>query len=107
MWFYIGSTLVVSVLGVMCNHVSLSLCKLSFFLVVPFLKVRFIFNVTTWLTLLVIDLFLYLCVLGLSTLVPVFFFTSGISFECASGASSLIVPISIIDIFPVSGCYIS
>ena len=59
----------------------------------------------TWLILLVLDLVLYLCVLGLSAMVPVFYFPiSGISRGCDSRVYSLIVPIPIFDIFPVSGC---
>ena len=53
-------------------------------------------NLATWLTFLVIDLVLYLCVLSLSTMVPVFgiFPTTGISWTCATDVFSLIVPIS-------------
>ena len=77
-----------------------------FFLSVLSERFRCILNVVMWLTLLVLDLVLYFCVLILSTLVPVFgvFPTSGISWGCASGVASLIVTIFIFDIFPVSGC---
>ena len=61
-------------------------------------------NMFSWLTLSVIYMVFYLCVMGISTLMTVFFFTSGISWSCDSGVSSLMVPILIIDIFPVSGC---
>ena len=54
-------------------------------------------NVVTWLTLLVLDMLLYLCILFISNLVSVFgvCFTFGISWGCVSDVSSLIVPILI------------
>ena len=57
-------------------------------------------NVVTWLTLLVLDMVLYLCVLRLYTLMPVFvtFSTYGISWSCTSGVPSLSMLILIFDI---------
>ena len=54
-------------------------------------------NVVTWLTLLVIDLVLYLCVPVLYTIMSLFGVssTSGITWFCGSGVSAFIFPILI------------
>ena len=59
----------------------------------------------TWLTFLVPDMVLYLCVLGLYNMVTVFgiFSTSWNSWGCASGVSALIVP-TLILLFSCFGC---
>ena len=54
-------------------------------------------KMVTWLTLLVLDLVLYLCVLVLSNLISLFgvFSTSEITRVCASGVPAFIFPILI------------
>ena len=51
-------------------------------------------NVVTWLTLLVLDLILYLCVPVLFTLMSLFcgFYTSGIAWGCGFVVSAFIFP---------------
>ena len=63
-------------------------------------------KVVTWLTLLVLDLVLYLYVLVLSTLMSLYgvFSTYWITRGCASGVSAFIVPILVYDDFPFSWC---
>ena len=56
-------------------------------------------NVVTWLTILVLNMVLYLCVLVIYNLVQVFYlFTYVISWVWDSGVSALIVPILFFDI---------
>ena len=54
-------------------------------------------NIVTWLTLLVLDLVLYFCVLVLYNLISLsgVMSTSEITWGCASGVSGFISPISI------------
>ena len=51
-----------------------------------------VLNVVTWLTLLVLDLVLYLCGPFLSIIMSLFcgFSTSGITWGCASGVSAFL-----------------
>ena len=63
------------------------------------------FNVVTWLTLLVLDLVLYLCVPVLYNLMSLFFglSTSGITWGCGSGVPDFIFPVLIFENFPIFG----
>ena len=67
----VGYTLVVSFWG-LCEHGSLSLFEVHFSIGSIGKSLGGFLNVVTWLTLLIIDMVLYLCVLRLSTLVTVF-----------------------------------
>ena len=60
----------------------------------------------TWLTFLVPDLVLYLCVMVLSTLISLFgvYSTSGITWGRASGVSAFIIPIFIFGYLPFYCC---
>ena len=62
-------------------------------------------KVLTWLTLLVLDLVLYLCVIVLSTMISLFgvFSTYGITWGFTSGAFSFIISIFIFGYFPFFG----
>ena len=72
MWFTIGSTVVVSFFNVYVNKV---VCALMCFIVyaASILNILGAFlNAVTWLTLLVLDLLLYLCVPVLFNLISIF-----------------------------------
>ena len=62
-------------------------------------------NVVTWLTLLVLDLVLYLCVSVLFTMMYLFcnFSTSGVVWGCGSNISAWVIPILLFGIFPIFG----
>ena len=65
-----------------------------------------IFEYFTWLTLLVFDLVLYLCVLVISTLMSFLcvFYTYGITWWYASGLSAFIFPVFIFGLFHFYWC---
>ena len=105
MKFDIGSTviyfLVFYAIKVVCDYVCFNFSVASTWKCLGvFLKV------VTWLTLLVLYLVLYLCVLVLSAMISLFgvFSTYGITCVCASGVSAFIFPIFIFGIFPFSWC---
>ena len=91
MWFYVGSTVIVYIFWVYVRMLVWSSVKFNFS--VGFIRncLGAFLNVVTWLTLLVLDMVLYLCVLSHSTLVPVFgFFPPLMGYH---GAVLLVYPI--------------
>ena len=103
-WFDVGSTFIFSFSG-LCKQSSLCLCV--FFSAASILNMLCAFlNVVTWLTLLVLDLVLYLCVPVIYTLMHIFgiYSTSGITWGCGSDVPTFIFPILIFDNFPFSWC---
>ena len=77
------------------------------FSLAPIWKVLGVFlKVVTWLTFLVLDMVLYLCLLFFPTLMSPFgvFSTSGITWDFAPGVLVFILPISVFGKFPFSWC---
>ena len=74
MWFSIGSTVIVYFLGSMQEIYSVPVCVYVFvFYAASILNMLGVFfNVVTWLTILVLELVLYLCVPVIFTLVSLF-----------------------------------
>ena len=73
MWFSIGSTVIVSLLGSMQESYSVPMCVCVFVSAASMLNMLGEFlNVITWLTLLVLYLVLYLCVPVIFTMVSLF-----------------------------------
>ena len=78
----------------LCEHGSLRLCEVLFFMSVSLKLLCAFLNVVLWLIFLVIGLLVYSFDLVLSTLVLYlgYFYSSGIIWGCAYDVASLIVP---------------